>query len=131
MAYDITETDISSALFYSHIDPMLVNRICAFWRAGEWDEGRIGIILESNGPIRHAYVVHHWNHKDGLISTSTQKFREYPDFLYTRAVNWVNDVKTIEKLNGRLGYAKANAKYGPPARTQDQVDETELGWSAT
>lgn len=124
---DVSHVDISAVLFYSHIDPMLVNRICAYWSSGERGDGTIGVILESNGPIRYAYISHRWNISDSLHSTTTQKFREYPDFLYQRAVNWVTDAKAIDKINKKLGFAKANAKYGSSTYGGDLSQNTALG----
>lgn len=107
---------ITAALHFSHIDPLSVEAVEAYWIVDDREEGGIGAILRTNRPIRHSYVVHRWDRRTNYQQTSTQQYREFPEYLLERARDWKIDVA---KINASLGYAKANAKYGPPSSAID------------
>jgi hypothetical protein len=115
--------DIRAALFFSHIDAMLVSGVSAAWMDRGKDKGRVGVLLQTvDRTAPWTYVVHEWDedsHSVRIKKTTTSTYKKKPVHLFDRAEKWFLEGDVIAEINKELGYTKAYSKFGSVADPSD------------
>jgi hypothetical protein len=116
--------DVSTALRFSPINPLVVQQVVAGWKRDDlfgydWSVGFI-VELPGNHPMgRYAYIVLTVEGSVSRESVSTQYFKSLPGHLYERAADWAIGGPTIAQINKDLGYSKAHAQHGTSTSSLD------------
>jgi hypothetical protein len=125
---DAILNEFGTTLSMAHLPPLNVDEVVAGWMRHYPQAGRFlsGFVVRVR--TGWAYITSERDYARDFRQASTQYFKDEPRHLYDRAEHWIHDK---DRLNEKLPYNKAEAKYGVLGRSHNPTNSDAVDSAST